>query len=220
MSKGGKGFLSRAKATEWEQTSTADATNAHLFDRARTEQQARERAAVADAATGYLEDGTVDAVLAAAKAVEGDGDYVTNLRTALAGDWVGRQHSALAVSAIAVWRRGQERAAEKATITKGFAAPKGAKIKGIQATITKVSYHDNPYDYNGGVNTLVIFQTPDGHQMKWYASGRKDYEVGQVGEFTGGTVKAHEEYRGVDQTVVTRVKFEPHDPAGADGTVS
>jgi len=121
---------------------------------------------------------------------------------------VGRQHAAIAISAIGVWRRGQERAAEKATITKGFAAPVEAKIKGIPATVTKVSYVDNPYDYNGGVNTLVIFQTPDGHQVKWFASGRKELEVGQVGTFTGGSVKAHEEYRGVDQTVVTRVKFE------------
>ena len=209
VSDGGKGFLSRAKAMEWEKTSTADATNSHLFDRSRTEREARERAEAEVAAAGYLKDGTVDAVIAAAQAAEGDGDYVTNLKTALAGEWVGRQHAAIAISAIGVWRRGQERAAEKATITKGFAAPVDAKITGIAATVKKVSYHENPYDYNGGVNTLVIFQTPDGHQVKWFASGRKDFEVGQVGTFSGGTVKAHDEYRGVDQTVVTRVKFEP-----------
>ena len=209
VSDGGKGFMSRAKATQWQKTSTADATNSHLFDRSRSLREARERAKAEVAAAGYLKDGTVDAVIAAAQAAEGDGDYVTNLKTSLAGEWVGRQHAAIAISAIGVWRRGQERAAEKATITKGFAAPVAAKITGIPATVTKVSYHDNPYDYYGGVNTLVIFQTPDGHQVKWFASGRKEFEVGQVGAFTGGSVKAHEEYQGVDQTVVTRVKFEP-----------
>src|SRR5665647_3411889 len=111
VSDGGKGFMSRAKATEWERTSTADATNSHLFDRSRTEREARERAEAEVAAAGYLKDGTVDAV---------------------------------------------------------FAAAVDAKITGIAATVKKVSYHENPYDYNGGVNTLVIFQTPDGHQANHF----------------------------------------------------
>ena len=107
-----------------------------------------------------------------------------------------------------MWRRGQERAAAKASISPGFIAPEKAKIAGIKATVTKVMYMDNPYDYNGGVNTLVMFQTPDGHQVKWFATGRKEFEIGDTGTFTGGSVKEHSSYKGTDQTVVTRVKFD------------
>jgi hypothetical protein len=209
VSDGGKGFVSKAHAMDWERTSTSDAVSEHLYGRVRTPREADEHAAMQERADAYLADGTVDAVLATARDVDSDSDYGMNLQIATSGEWVSPRHSAIAVSAVAVWRRTQERAAAKATITQGFAAPEKAKIAGIKATITKVSYQDNPYDYNGGVNTLVIFQDEAGHQVKWFASGRKDFEIGQAGTFTGGTVKEHAQYQGVDQTVVTRVKFEP-----------
>ena len=207
VSDGGKQFLSKARAEEWERTSTSAATNEVLFGRAYDRKDAERRDEIHQRAQQYLEDGTADAVVAAGQTVDGDGDYPVNLRTALAGEWVDSRHSGIAVSAIAMWRRGQERAAVKAAVAPGFIAPEKAKIAGVKATVTKVSYVDDPYGYHGGVNTLVIFQTPDGHQLKWFASGRKDFEVGQAGTFTGGSVKAHEQYKGADQTVVTRVKF-------------
>ncbi len=216
VSDGGKSYVSRARAEEWGKNATSSATTSMLFGRPVNREHAQERAATAELARQYLEDGTADAVLAAGQDIEGDDDYPVNLRTALAGDYVNMKHAGLAVSAVAVWRRQQERSvarAAKAAIPKGFIAPVKAKIAGVKATVTKVAYVDNPYDYHGGVNTLVIFQAEDGHQVKWFASGHKEFEVGDTGTFTGGTVKAHQEYQGVDQTVVTRVKFEEEVPA-------
>lgn len=211
VSDGGKAYLSRARAEEWGKNPTSSLVAGAVFGRATTKKDAEERARIAELAKQYLEDGTADAVLAAGRDIEGEDDYPVNLRTALAGNYVGMKHAGIAVSAVAVWRRGKEREvaqSARAAIPKGFIAPVKAKIAGTKATVTKVQYIDNPYDYYGGVNTLVIFQTEDGHQVKWFASGRKELEVGQTGAFTGGTVKAHEEYQGVDQTVVTRVKFD------------
>lgn len=219
VSDGGKKYVSRARAEEWGKNATSSLVTGAVFGRPVNKKDAEERARIAELAKQYLEDGTADAVLAAGQNIAGDDDYPVNLRTALAGNYVDVKHAGIAVSAVAVWRREQDRDAAqsaRAAIPKGFIAPVKGKIAGTTATVTKVAYLDNPYDYYGGVNTLVIFQTEDGHQVKWFASGRKEFEVGQTGSFTGGSVKAHEEYQGVDQTVVTRVKFEAAAPAKAD----
>lgn len=212
VSDGGKDFVSRALASE-SRLATATLVEEQLFGRSHNRQEAEERAAVQDRANAYLVDGTVDATIKAAQEMTGDGDYATNMRTVTAGEWVSPRHIGLVASSVMAWRREQERAATKAAITPGFIGAEGAKIAGVKATVTKVTYIDDPYSYYGGVNTLVIFQADDGHQVKWFASGRKDFEVGAAGQFTGGSVKKHDTYQGVDQTVVTRAKFEATDPA-------
>lgn len=222
VSDGGRAYVSRARAEEWGKNATSSLVTGAIFGRAANKKDAEERARIAELAHQYLEDGTADAVLAAGQNIQGDDDYPTNLRTVLAADFIDMKHAGIAVSAVAVWRRQQEKAVaqqQRAAIPKGFIAPIKGKIAGVKATVAHVSYVDNPYDYYGGVNTLVIFQTEDGHHVKWFASGRHELEVGQKGSFTGGTVKAHKEYQGVDQTVVTRVKFQPAAepvPDGAD----
>lgn len=208
-SEGGAKFVSRAHADEWQKTSTMGCVSELLYGKSKNRAEACAKEEIHDRAKGYLEDGTVDAVLAAARTVETDSDYGYNLQVATGGDWVGPRHAAIAVSAISVWRRTQERASAKASIATGWIGKEKDKIAGVKATVTKVAYFDNPYDYNGGVNTLVMFQTPDGHQVKWFATGRKEFELGATGTFTGGSIKAQENYEGVDQTVVTRVKFDP-----------
>ena len=215
VSDGGKAYVSRARAEEWGKNATSSLVTGTIFGRAHTRKDAEERARIAELARQYLEDGTADAVLAAGQNIQGDDDYPLNLRTVLAGDFIDMKHAGIAVSAVAVWRRQREKDVaqqQRAAIPKGFIAPIKGKIAGIRATVAHVSYVDNPYDYSGGVNTLVIFQTDDGHHVKWFASGRHELEVGQSGTFTGGTVKDHKEYKGVDQTVVTRVKFHEDTP--------
>ncbi|HEY8721868.1 hypothetical protein [Pengzhenrongella sp.] len=207
VSEGGAKFVSRAHADEWNKASTMSSVSDLLYGKAKTREEAMAREEIRDRAQGYLTDGTVDAVLASVQTVDTDSDYGYNLQTATAGEWVSPRHAAIAVSAISVWRRGQERAVAKAAIAPGFIGAEKDKIAGVTATVTKVIYTDNPFDYNGGVNTLVLFRTEDNHVVKWFASGRKEYELGDTGTFTGGTVKAQETYEGVDQTVVTRVKF-------------
>ena len=49
--------------------------------------------------------------------------------------------------------------------------------------------------------------------IKWFATGVRDYEPGQRVRILRATVKDHETFRDQDQTVVTRAKLEPLDPA-------
>ncbi len=50
----------------------------------------------------------------------------------------------------------------------------------------------------------MVGKTEDGHVVKWFASGSFSYELGDVVKFEAATVKAHENYQGTDQTVITR----------------
>ena len=57
-----------------------------------------------------------------------------------------------------------------------------------------------------GPTTLVKFIDNDGNLLTWFASGDRDYNVGEAG-FITGTVKQHKEYQGIKETSVSRVNF-------------
>lgn len=64
------------------------------------------------------------------------------------------------------------------------------------------------YGYRPSFGTMLILQTDDGHLIKWSSSSTRSEDVGDEVVITGGTVKEHAEYRGDDQTVITRAKIE------------
>jgi hypothetical protein len=59
-----------------------------------------------------------------------------------------------------------------------------------------------------GTTYLVVMTTPEGHALKTFASGSFGYTVEANKEYKiKATVKAHEEYNGRPQTIVTRAAF-------------
>lgn len=59
-----------------------------------------------------------------------------------------------------------------------------------------------------GTTYLVVMTTDEGHALKTFASGAFGYTVEQNKRYTiKATVKAHEEYNGRPQTIVTRAAF-------------
>ena len=50
----------------------------------------------------------------------------------------------------------------------------------------------------------MVGVTPDGHVVTWNASKDLDVEAGDTLVLSAATVKAHENYQGTDQTVLTR----------------
>lgn len=76
----------------------------------------------------------------------------------------------------------------------------GDKIT-VEVILTKVSYFDSFY----GMMAFYIFTDTDGNVFVWKTANDIKYEIGD--KFTiKGTVKEHSEYRGVKQTILTRVK--------------
>jgi hypothetical protein len=56
-----------------------------------------------------------------------------------------------------------------------------------------------------GITTILKFEDSDGNILTWFASGGKSYEKGGKVNLKA-TVKAHDEFKGVKQTVITRAK--------------
>lgn len=146
--------------------------------------------------------------------MEEGSDYANNLKTLSKGEWVSSKNHNLLVSALSVLDRKEREAKKKKEnaimYSPGFTAPVDAKIKGLKATIMS-SKIINGYDYRGEPisKTQITFRDHDGHQMVWFASKIIDgFENGDEISFTGGSVKKHGSYNDIDQTLLTRVKFE------------
>lgn len=61
------------------------------------------------------------------------------------------------------------------------------------------------YDTQWGSNCIIIMTDEEGHEFKWNSSCGMEAQKGETVTIKG-TIKAHEEYNGVKQTVLTRCK--------------
>lgn len=217
LSDGGKSFVSRSRAEAWgyELKPTSALISDHLYLEPKNEQERAERETAAQLAEQYLADGTVDRLIDVVRNdVDTTSDWGGNLNVALNGEWVSNKQVGLLASALTVWSSHQKREAEKANPpTPGFAGPVGHKLKGSVATVTKVR-HITEYDFYSRrdvTKSMVVMRDAEGHEMTWYASSRQGLEAGQRITFLSGSVKDHGEYKGVDQTKLTRVKWAAED---------
>jgi hypothetical protein len=155
----------------------------------------------------YLETGVADEVIECAKAITGNSEYAENVRILAACEYVDSRNFGLVVSFAKVYAKAMEFQAERAAKAEAhqdevneFFAQVGDKIE-VEGLITLVREIDGDY----GVTTLIEWKNQDGYRFKWFASGFKDYEVGQHVKLRG-TVKAHDEYHGRKTTMLTRCK--------------
>lgn len=89
----------------------------------------------------------------------------------------------------------------------------GDKIQ-VELTLKKRVAHETNYSYYGELQHIYIFEDNRGNQYKWNTSKcleRIDNNICKAIELDEkiilkGTIKAHEEYKGVKQTVLTRCK--------------
>lgn len=117
---------------------------------------------------------------------------------------------ALVVSAYAAWHRANEETFRKTAPTLPQSEWLGKE---------KERLRDLPVNFDGafvvganayGETVLVSFHTDEGHVLKWFTNkglGRPA-ETGERLLLTG-TVKKHDEYKGVRQTVLTRCEIQP-----------
>jgi len=172
----------------------------------------------------YEQDGTVEAVLASVAKMSPDSDYAANLQTYVAGESVSQRGFNLVASAVKVYARDAQIEAERAARPEpvaGFMAPVKASVKGEQVTVTKVNHRTEYDDYarREVTRTQVVMADSQGHEVIWWASSEQDLEPGQAITLTGGSVKKHDNYRGTDQTVLTRVKFQTADDQAHTATM-
>lgn len=156
----------------------------------------------AEAATYLADAGLIAAIKAAVGETAEDSDYGRNLRVVLAGEHVSGRNVGILASLVKVYARQQQLEAERKAhpVVAGFIGEVGERVRGISGTAKTVVYSEGDY----GTTTFLVAITDDGRTVVWNASKALDIEVGDTFTMCAATVKAHEAYHGVDQSVITR----------------
>ena len=132
----------------------------------------------------------------------GTGNYANNLRAIVGADYVTANNIGILASAPQAWAKAQQRTLiEESRGVSNWLGEEGKKIT-FTATINGISYVSTAY----GSSTLYTLRTKDGDVVKWFST------AGALGDITGkdvtltATVKKHETFRDIKQTLVTRAK--------------
>ena len=209
VSNDGEQFVSRSSAMNYGGEATADLIENALWSNLKEEGPWREE--MEARAAEYMKNGHAKEVLEVIRKTEGDGDYAENLRTVAAGEMMNPSNSGLLVSGINYLKREREQAAKDSVppASVGWAGKVGDKMKGKKAKILSV-HNIDATDYSGRpiTKSKITFRDANNHELIWWASKVIDVEEGADVTFAGGSVKNQGSYKGVDQTNLTRVKFE------------
>jgi len=140
-----------------------------------------------------------------AQHLSGDSDYASNVRILSAQPFIEWKHVGFVVSAVSAYNRELTKAEEKKTHIKSTFL---GHVKARQeATVKLLKTHS--WDTEWGTTTLHVFVTPEGQQVKWFASNCGPQ--GDIGETykVKLTPKKHEldSYTNEPVTIVNRVAF-------------
>ena len=155
---------------------------------------------------------TAAAAIAWAAAIEVDDStstYLANLNALAAKDTLRAKDLGTAVSMVPAHQRHLEGEARKAKAAEAGAASTHLGTVGKRMVITGEVIATHTYDSGFGTVTWVTVVTADGNVVKWKASGASRPGRGDV--ITGkATIKAHDDWKGTAQTVVTRWAWAIH----------
>lgn len=162
-----------------------------------------------DAYSEKLTDGDRDVARKALEWIQGDdvdtsSNYIYSLRLILSGEkpWVADSKVNLVVSLVQSYLRHSVKKVQREASTSDYYGVVGKRYKGIAATVNRViDCGENAY----GPVVLIGFLDTDGNEFSWFTNSTRNLVVGDSVSLTG-TVKKHNEYRGVKQTILTRCK--------------
>ena len=201
-----EGWVSRTAAREEnrEGAATANRAFAHMLKglprgTAFSAEDVAE-AAAAEAWAESLADAEVDA---------GKGDYLHNLRAVARTGLVTYRTAGIAASMIVAHQRAVARERERAERAARPKVNMHVGTVGKRETFEVVLDFVTGYETQYGYTTVLKFRTAEGACVVWKATNT-DLARADVGKRyrVTGTVKAHDEYKGEKQTMVTRCKVE------------
>ena len=201
------GYVSRAKAELFNKMSTAAEAIHHAYGDFR--QNPQERIIPSEAAHTLAKD-----ALAWAATMEPASDYERNLSAIAKAGFCAFQHLGLAVSIVPAFQRMQEKAARREWVKFQREASRHVGVVGekgvFKVRLDRVIRIEGVY----GGSDLHILTDESGNILKWFCSGARP-EFPLDGSFVAvvGTVKAHTEREGVQETTLTRVKLHVEKPA-------
>ena len=187
------GFTSKTKAREQGITSTADDVLYYLTsNNIKEEQRIKESEINMEIIEKAIE-------WVGSEYSENDSDYMYNLNTLVNCDHVRMRFVGILVSLIPAYQRAVS-TKEENTISE-FIGNVGDKKVVFDAKCYRVIVSDGYY----GVSNMMLFKTAEGNIIK-YCSANKFALEGEEVKFMA-TIKAHDEYKGQKQTVITRAKL-------------
>ena len=135
-------------------------------------------------------------------------DYEHNILVIAEAQAMEWRSAGLAASIVGVYVRNRqkeiERKAREGKTESTYYGAIGDKLKGLKATL--VGYSVNTQGAYGTTH-IYKFVTTAGNVLTWFATSSASIQEGNKVVFTGGTVKAHQQYRNVSQTIVSRCKL-------------
>lgn len=130
-------------------------------------------------------------------------EFFANLNNFVKMNYISPRHFGyIAGFAASYLRDTAKKAEEKSLIVSEYVGTIGKREVFSNMTLLKKITIESFYGYS----YLHIFLDATGHKVSWFASNDSEIEEGYIVDFKA-TVKKHEEFRDVKQTVITRVTF-------------
>lgn len=129
-----------------------------------------------------------------------DNDYLYNLKEVSKLDALNYRMLGIAASLIPAWER-ETRGPEPKTSTSTHFGTVGVRTTTIFKLIEKRNFMSS---YSGESMTILRFETPEGDIAVWFTGGDHGMKQGATYRVKA-TIKRHDEYKGLRQTVVNRV---------------
>lgn len=202
------GFTSRAKANDFGGAATADAVSYLLFDK---KVKPEERPLPEDGAKGKA---VIDWVQAEWGGKADKSDYEYNAVELTGKESVRPQRVGILASLVAAYNRANEEQVARAKRVNEWVGEVGQRRE-FEATFAG----SNSFETQFGIMFVMRFDSPEGLLVykggtpDWAvdANGGKTLQVGDVIKFVG-TIKAHDDYKGTKQTLVSRCALPKEKP--------
>jgi len=129
-----------------------------------------------------------------------DNDYLHNLQVIVKKGYVIYREVGFAASLLAAYDKAMDQIEECKQSVSQHLGTVGQRYC-FNLTVRAMRSYEGDY----GVRTMVRFDDPSGNVLVWWASGEPEWlETGDT-ITVAGTVKKHDEYRGIKQTLLSRV---------------
>lgn len=154
---------------------------------------------------------TIEEIVAYYQGLDGENQYIHNLKALLKGKTVYWKHAGYLVSAYYGYLKTMEKLSseEKVRIAEGTKDEQESEFVGevgVRETFALTYNKTVSYDWAFGTGYMYFFKDKNGNVFMWGTNKFLEFEKNEELEITG-TIKEHKEYRGIKQTIITRCKL-------------
>jgi hypothetical protein len=140
---------------------------------------------------------------------EGNSDYEANMRELMSQEYTSIKHMGFVTSVVAAARRNQARAERTAAPRSvGYLGVAGDKLRDVTLTVKKVHHSYGSMNGREYSSTLLIMADENGKEVKWSASGTRNYAKDDTLLIKSATIKELGEFNGNQQTIITRARVD------------